>query len=316
MTAPIDESVHTGRDTYRYLRAGMVVVIVMLFAAIFIDSVPTDCWQGSISAYYYTAARNVFVATLCCLGIMLIVYKGSNDTEDVLLNLAGTLAFFVAFVPVSIPEVAGCRQVLPTAAEKSDAIANNFGAVIVALVVAGAIIAFVFFVDKESRSDTSDWGNRLRVISCVVLAGFVVAYLFFPEQFEAGAHWVAAVLIFVIIGAVVFINAYLVGNQDKQDRRDSRTLQAVLPGHRMDDGRFGGRCADRRSRRQAVTPPRGRVEHSALRTRDRSASRVRTVLGLPDLRTVGSRRPKHTHLARAATDARATLSRASAQACC
>jgi NADH:ubiquinone oxidoreductase subunit 6 (subunit J) len=56
------------------------------------------------------------------------------------------------------------------------------------------------------------------VISGVVLAGFVAAYLFFPEEFEAGAHWVAAVLIFVIIGAVVFINAYLVGNQDKQAR--------------------------------------------------------------------------------------------------
>ena len=122
-----------------------------------------------------------------------------------------------AFVPVSIPEAAGCRQVLPTAAEKSDAIANNFGAVIVALVVAGAIIAFVFVIDKESRSDTSDWGNRLRVISCVVLAGFVVAYFVFPQQFEAAAHWVAAVLIFVIIGAVVFINAYLVSNQDMQD---------------------------------------------------------------------------------------------------
>ena len=71
----------------------------MLAAAILIDSVPTDCWQASISAYYYTAARNVFVAALCCLGIMMIVYKGSNDSEDVLLNLAGTLAFFVAFVP-------------------------------------------------------------------------------------------------------------------------------------------------------------------------------------------------------------------------
>jgi NADH:ubiquinone oxidoreductase subunit 6 (subunit J) len=217
MTAPSDESVHTGRDTYRYLRGGMVVVIVMLFAAIFIDSLPTDCWQGSISAYYYTAARNVFVATLCCVGFMLIVYKGSNDTEDVLLNLAGTLAFFVAFVPIEIPDVAGCRQVLPTADEKSDAIANNFGAVIVALAVAGAIIAFVFVVDKQSRADTSDWGNRLRAISGVVLAGFVVAYFFFPKQFEAWAHWVAAVLIFVIIGAVVFINAYLVGNQDRQD---------------------------------------------------------------------------------------------------
>ena len=221
MTAEFDgasrETVHTGRDTYRYLRAGMVVVIVMLFAAIFIDSLPTDCWQGSISAYYYTAARNVLVATLCCLGIMLIVYKGSNDTEDVLLNLAGTLAFFVAFVPIKLPEVAGCRQVLPTAEEKSDAITNNVGAVIVALAVAGAITALVYFVDKESRSDTSRWGNRLRVISGIVLAGFVIAYFCFPTQFEAAAHWAAAVLIFVVIGAVVFINAYLVSNQDKQD---------------------------------------------------------------------------------------------------
>ncbi len=195
----------------------MVVVIVMLFAAIFIDSLPTDCWQGSISAYYYTAAHNVFVATLCCLGIMLIVYKGSNDTEDVLLNLAGTLAFFVAFVPIALPEVAGCRQVLPTAQEKSEAITNNIGAVIVALAVAGAITAFVYLVDKEARSDTSGWGNKLRVFSGIVLAGFAVAYFRFPKQFEATAHWVAAVMIFVIIGAVVFINAYLVSNQDMQD---------------------------------------------------------------------------------------------------
>ncbi len=212
-------SLHTGRDTYRYLRAGMVVVIVMLFAAIFIDSVPTDCWQASISAYYYTAARNVLVATLCCLGIMLIVYKGSNDTEDVLLDLAGTLAFFVAFVPVRLPETPGCRQMPPTAGERSADIVNNIGAVLAALVVAWSIIAFVYLVDKEARSRLSHWGMRLRAISVVILAGFVGAYLFFPGQFEATAHWVAAVMIFAIIGAVVFINAYLVGNQDMQDRR-------------------------------------------------------------------------------------------------
>ena len=83
----------------------MVVVVVMLAAAVLFDSVPTDCWQGSISAYYYTAAHNVFVAALCCLGIMMIVYKGSKDSEDVLLNLAGTLAFFVAFVPIKLQSI-------------------------------------------------------------------------------------------------------------------------------------------------------------------------------------------------------------------
>ncbi len=225
MTTASGESLHTGRDTYRYLRAGMVVVIVMLFAAIFIDSVPQDCWQASISAYYYTAARNVFVATLCCLGIMLIVYKGSKDTEDVLLDLAGTLAFFVAFVPAGLPDQPGCRQVLPTASERSQEIANNMGAALVALAVAWSIIAFVYLVDKESRSRLSRWGNRLRAISVVILAGFVGAYVSFPQQFEATAHWVAAVMIFAIIGVVVFINAYLVGNQDKQDRRTRERYQ-------------------------------------------------------------------------------------------
>lgn len=77
---------------------------------------------------------------------MLIAYKGSKDTEDVLLNLAGSLAFFVAFVPVKIPDPGHCGQVPPTVGERLAAIDNNIGAVIVGLVVAGAIIAFVYFV--------------------------------------------------------------------------------------------------------------------------------------------------------------------------
>ncbi len=88
---------------------------------------------------------------------------------------------------------------------------------IVALVVALGIIAFVYLVDKDSRAETSLWGNRLRVLSAIILVCFVGAFFFFPKPFEALAHWVAAVLIFVSIGAVVFINAYLVSNQDKQD---------------------------------------------------------------------------------------------------
>ena len=90
---------------------------------------------------------------------------------------------------------------------------------IVALAVAFGIIAFVYLIDKDSRAETSKWGNRLRVLSAIILACFVGAFIFFPEPFEAAAHWIAAILIFVIIGAVVFINAYLVRNQDMQDRK-------------------------------------------------------------------------------------------------
>ena len=78
---------------------------------------------------------------------------------------------------------------------------------------------FVYLVDKDSRAETSKWGNRLRVLSAIILACFIGAFIFFPKPFAAAAHWIAAILIFVIIGVVVFINAYLVRNQDMQDRK-------------------------------------------------------------------------------------------------
>ena len=91
-------------DTYRFLRGGLVVMVVMLFASLIVVAITTDgCWQTSISAYYYTAAHSVFVASLCALGILLITYRGSNDTEDILLDLAGVLAFVVAMVPTARP---------------------------------------------------------------------------------------------------------------------------------------------------------------------------------------------------------------------
>jgi hypothetical protein len=237
MARDSERSLRTGRDTYRYLRGGMVVVIVMLFAAVLIDSVPTWCWQDSMSAYYYTAARNVFVAALCCLGIMLIVYKGSTDTEDVLLNLAGTLAFFVAFVPIDAPVSSNAKQVVPTDDERVAAIDNNIGAVLVALAVAAAIIAFVYVADKSSRSDTTRWGNWLRLNSAIILTGFGAVFLVAPDLFRAGAHYVAAILIFAIIVAVVFLNAYLVTKQDEPDcatrdryRRRYRWIGAMMLG--------------------------------------------------------------------------------------
>ena len=90
-------------DTYRYLRGGMAVMIVWLGTAVLIERWHATCWQTSISAYYFTSAHSVFVAALCVIGAMLIVYQGSNDTEDVLLNLAGILAFIVGMVPTSRP---------------------------------------------------------------------------------------------------------------------------------------------------------------------------------------------------------------------
>jgi hypothetical protein len=88
-------------DTHRYLRGGMVVLIVTLGAAVLGQRLASTCWQTSISAYYHTAAHNVFIAAICGIGVLMIVYHGSSNTENVLLTVAGLLAFVVAMVPIN-----------------------------------------------------------------------------------------------------------------------------------------------------------------------------------------------------------------------
>lgn len=87
--------------TYRYLRLGMVVLVILLGAAVTIESAQSGNLQDSISAYYYTPAHSVFVASLCAVGACLVIYRGRTDLGDVILNGAGFLAFVVAFVPTS-----------------------------------------------------------------------------------------------------------------------------------------------------------------------------------------------------------------------
>jgi hypothetical protein len=57
----------------------------------------------SISSYYYSPMRNVLVASLCVLGIFLIAYKGYDDLDSWITNVAGAAAIGVAFFPTSNP---------------------------------------------------------------------------------------------------------------------------------------------------------------------------------------------------------------------
>ena len=92
--------------TYRYLRGAMIALLLMLLLSVGYQwwwETDHSCWLGSISAYYYTPARTVFVGSLCALGASLIAYKGHSPEEDVLLNFSGFMAFVVAMVP-TVPD--------------------------------------------------------------------------------------------------------------------------------------------------------------------------------------------------------------------
>jgi hypothetical protein len=56
---------------------------------------------SSISASYYTRARDVFVGLLFVLGAFLLVYKGHTQTENWIANLGGLAAIIAALFPMA-----------------------------------------------------------------------------------------------------------------------------------------------------------------------------------------------------------------------
>ena len=87
--------------SYRALRRAIGVLgillplLVTVMARVFGN---TGC-QPSISAYFHTTAREVFVGVLAVVGAFLISYKGFDRTDSRASNLAGVAAICVAAFP-------------------------------------------------------------------------------------------------------------------------------------------------------------------------------------------------------------------------
>lgn len=98
--------------TYNYLRIGMIGAVVLLAASIIWERLKVDCWPTSISAYYYTPVRAIFVGSMIAVGLSLIVYKGRTPLEDTFLNFAGMLAPVVAIAPTT--DIGSCWSIAPS----------------------------------------------------------------------------------------------------------------------------------------------------------------------------------------------------------
>lgn len=59
--------------------------------------------QDSISDYYYTVMRDVFVGILCAIGIFMLSYRGHERADDIAGDLACVFAIGVAWFPTAPP---------------------------------------------------------------------------------------------------------------------------------------------------------------------------------------------------------------------
>ena len=100
-----DELLDHFYSTYASLRGGMGIIAFMFPLILF----PGGLWlsdtplQSSMSHYYHTDMRNVFVGLLFSIGSFLYLYKGFGPRENYALNIAGLLALGVAIFPMKAP---------------------------------------------------------------------------------------------------------------------------------------------------------------------------------------------------------------------
>jgi len=91
--------------SYMFLRktvgwiGSLLPVVLIAGNAIFFTSPRPD----SMSGYYYTPMRNVFVGALCALGVFLVAYDGYDEVDRWITNIAGLCAIGVAFFPTKPP---------------------------------------------------------------------------------------------------------------------------------------------------------------------------------------------------------------------
>ncbi|MFF0342550.1 hypothetical protein [Kribbella sp. NPDC004875] len=204
MTVPGGYSI----KTYRYLRMAMVAMIVLLGAALVIEWSKTDphCLQTSISAYYYTPVRAIFVGGLITIGVCMVVLKGNTESEDILLNVAGILALVVALVPT--PGQGACHSVRVALGDAAPNVSNNMLAVFV--VGVPCLLLTAFFIVRDRRRQPAGWTPMYVLglgVAVLIFGGGLAWFLADRSGFIGNAHYASAIVMFVCIVAVVLLNA-------------------------------------------------------------------------------------------------------------
>jgi hypothetical protein len=203
-------------STYRHLRLAMPLLLGMLLIAVALRAATAPhgvCFEGSISAYYFTSARAVFVAALAALGACLIIYRGNTPGEDIALNASGALAFVVAFVPTHTPKAMGvvCSATnVPSPEALDEAVTNNMWALII-VAFAGIVLAMVLLARSPRRAEHL-WPYWVQLWAFLgVLALGTIALVVWPDGFRDNAHLVAAFGTFIGIVIVVGLNGFHLG---------------------------------------------------------------------------------------------------------
>lgn len=195
--------------TYRYLRIAIAGSVVVVFTSVLVTT-PVVGLLPSLSHYYYTPARTLFVGALIAVAVCFFALSG-RGAERALLDVAAVLIPLVAIVPTmisphSVPGIdSGCADgalsCVPVAydADVDSGILTYLIVGLLIVLLAGALV----IAGQVDRA-----GAALSIgVAVIVLLVVGLTWWLARDAFLRWAHVVAAVGFFGVIAAVAVVKA-------------------------------------------------------------------------------------------------------------
>lgn len=121
--ARIDRTEPDLAEAYRQLQKAVGIIAVLLVPVLVVgNALWGDGWlEGSISSYYYTPMRNVFVGSLCALAVFFLSYNyrplPNFRIDNLLSTAASAVTIGVALLPTTsnVGEASGTEKAVGTA---------------------------------------------------------------------------------------------------------------------------------------------------------------------------------------------------------
>jgi hypothetical protein len=205
------------------------IVGLITFALPILISILSFTRLTSISASYYTGARDVLVGSLFVLGAFLIVYKGHTQTEDWIATLGGLAAIAAALFPTK------CDLCQPDVPAYVHGIAGN---------VLFGVTAYFCLGPFRQAAKGKPWGKAQRratfyaacgyaIIACLVILGIVG--LATTSEFKktwAPIFWGESVMLWIFGAAWMVASKWIPWFTDKEKDEPlslSREFQVSSP---------------------------------------------------------------------------------------
>ncbi|GAB2452790.1 hypothetical protein GCM10027029_12040 [Conyzicola lurida] len=192
--------------TYRNLRIGIAGTVVLIVVSVGVTAASTGLLP-SISAYYYTPARNVFVGALIAAAVAILAISG-RGVQRALLDAAGLFAPLIALVPAPVREGTIPGYDLACDAGEScvpPSVIPDIDVGVATYLIAGAA-AVVVSIALFARDGSLPRRILSIAVAVVVFAAVLVAWLGAREAFIGSAHFVAAALFFGLVAAAAVAN--------------------------------------------------------------------------------------------------------------